>query len=501
MGARRVRAFVWMLAGACLLTLPAAAHAAFPGQNGRIAFTKAQPNGASDIYSVEPSGVAEARLTEDGLSANAAFSPDGLRLAYSSGTRIYVADQYANDPQLVLDTTGVGEIDWSPDGTQLVAALANCAEFDCEYDVYVFGIDGSGLTNLTNSLFSEVNPSWAPDGSKIVYDSGVSGDQDVYVMNPDGTGVENLTSDYAPTAAEPDWLPDGSKIAFESSSSNTTTMNPDGTGKSAVGGGINPAWSPDGSTFAFVSGNFVRVNGPQAGPHGLIGAGDAPDWQVRPPDPVPPPGGGGYPRPKGATPLFVPLVPTYARCTSPSMQHGPPLAYPSCAPQRLGFRLTVGTPDANGQPAEAAGSVRFDSVLGNPTTPADEADVWIGVNQTDVKANSPATGYTDYLGELMLVIPLRATDRFNAGGGTDGSATVVDFPLYVEIPCSATPDSVGSTCAVSTTVDAVVPGFVREGERSVWQAGQLVVQWEGLDQDPNTLADNRPFLTQGVFVP
>jgi hypothetical protein len=197
----------------------------------------------------------------------------------------------------------------------------------------------------------------------------------------------------------------------------------------------------------------------------------------------------------------VPLVPTYTRCTSPSKQHGPPLAYPSCDPQRLGFRLTVGTPDANGHPAEAAGSVRFDSVVGNRTTPEDEADVWIGVHQTDVRANSPAVNFGDYLGELMLVMPLRATDRFNAGGGTNGSATVVDYPLYVEIPCTPTPDAVGSTCDVNTTVDAVVPGLVKEGERTVWQLGQLLVQWEGLDEDPNTLADNRPFLTQGVFVP
>ena len=46
---------------------------------------------------------------------------------------------------------------------------------------------------------------------------------------------------------------------------------------------------------------------------------DDPDWQ---PLPV------AYPRPKGATPTRVSLVPAYRQCTSPDRTHGPPLAFP-----------------------------------------------------------------------------------------------------------------------------------------------------------------------------
>ncbi len=211
-----MRAFVCLLTGAFLLTAPAAAHAAFPGENGRIAFTRVSHDGATDIYSAEPGGIAEIRITEGGQSDNAAFSPDGTRLAYSSGDDILIADQYGNDPQLVLSTgQGVGEIDWSPDGTRLVTALTNCAEFDCEYDIYVLGVDGSGLTNLTNSIFSELNPAWSPDGSLIAFDSIVAAEEDVYTISPDGTGLANLTSDLASGGAEPDWSPDGSRIVFK----------------------------------------------------------------------------------------------------------------------------------------------------------------------------------------------------------------------------------------------------------------------------------------------
>ena len=83
-----------------------------------------------------------------------------------------------------------------------------------------------------------------------------------------------------------------------------------------------------------------------------------------------------YPRPKGATPVQTSLVPAFQPCTSANRMHGPPLAFGSCNPPALrSGQLTVGTPDANGSTANSAGTVRYDAMLGDPGTPADEADV------------------------------------------------------------------------------------------------------------------------------
>ena len=51
-----------------------------------------------------------------------------------------------------------------------------------------------------------------------------------------------------------------------------------------------------------------------------------------------------HPRPKGATPLRVPIVPAYKQCTAANRTHGPALAFPSCNPpvQSLSY-LTVRT--------------------------------------------------------------------------------------------------------------------------------------------------------------
>ena len=107
----------------------------------------------------------------------------------------------------------------------------------------------------------------------------------------------------------------------------------------------------------------------------------------------------GYPRPKGAMVFSAPLVPAYAECASPNRVHGPPLEFASCNPpsERSGF-LTVGTPDANSSPASMSGRMRFDTVVGDPGTPADEADVQIKFSVTDVRDR---TTLADYTGELQ----------------------------------------------------------------------------------------------------
>jgi hypothetical protein len=82
------------------------------------------------------------------------------------------------------------------------------------------------------------------------------------------------------------------------------------------------------------------------------------------------------------------------------------------------------------------------------------------------------------------------------------SATVSDFALEFNVPCTATPDDLfGSDCAVSTSFDALFPGAVREGDRGVWEIQRAYVYDGGADGVGKTNADNTMFLRQGVFVP
>ena len=58
----------------------------------------------------------------------------------------------------------------------------------------------------------------------------------------------------------------------------------------------------------------------------------------------------------------------------------------------------------------------------------------------------------------------------------------------------------GSTCGVVTSLDAIVPGAINEGQRSIWQMGQVQVSDGGEDGNTAT-APNTVFARQGIFVP
>ena len=80
--------------------------------------------------------------------------------------------------------------------------------------------------------------------------------------------------------------------------------------------------------------------------------------------------------------------------------------------------------------------------------------------------------------------------------------TATDVPFSFAVPCAATPDnSIGSTCSVTTTANAVLPGTVRESKRSVWQLGQFELYDGGSDGDADTPAGNTLFAEQGLFLP
>jgi hypothetical protein len=283
------------------------------------------------------------------------------------------------------------------------------------------------------------------------------------------------------TAAEADW-PSQSRL-IEVMDNRDGTLSIFGTMVDHAAAVGTPAPGSDASGFdtdqlAALNREFA-YNDPQKG--GGTGEGTATDRndELLVPDPR-----RHYPRPRGASPLRVPLVPAFAQCTSPNRTHGAPLAFPSCGPPvPRSSLLTVGTPDANGRAANSVGSVLF-RVL--------PADVGLSVSLADVRRSSDLA---DYTGEIRETTMLRLTDRRN------DDATMVDVPVSADIGCSGTADgSVGSTCAVATTVNALVPNTVREGDRAIWELGPVEV-YDGGPDGVGSTADNTVFARQGLFVP
>ena len=224
--------------------------------------------------------------------------------------------------------------------------------------------------------------------------------------------------------------------------------------------------------------------------------------------------GASHPRPKGATPMRMSLVPSYSACTGGNRTHGPPLAFASCNPPApSSARATVGTPDALGGAANSVSHLRlaYWPCLGGNCFPEDD-DMGFEIALNDVRCvpaggrcgTANASGPADYSGEVRFSFTVRLSDHWNAsapGGGPD-PATVQDFTTGFAWACvQSGSTSIGSTCNYSTSLNAQIPGAVRGDRRAVWAMNAVEIYDGGADGDGDTTADNTLFARPGIFVP
>jgi hypothetical protein len=205
-------------------------------------------------------------------------------------------------------------------------------------------------------------------------------------------------------------------------------------------------------------------------------------------------------------------VPAYTQCTASNRTHGPPLAFASCNPPgEVSNQATVGSPDALGGVANFTGFLRFRVLVGAPGPP-DDSEVYLNASLADVRCRPTGSrcggansgGAADYSGELRAAVTMRMTDRWNApvaGGGSD-AATVQEVPLEASFACGQTAStSIGSSCTLATSAQALVPGLVKDTKRAIWEMDRSRVYDGGADGDGDTPGDNTLFAVQGIFVP
>ncbi len=139
-------------------------------------------------------------------------------------------------------------------------------------EIYVMDADGENQRRLTNNPSNDRNPSWSPDGKRIVFASDRAGHADandrptseIYVMDADGENQRRLTNNPS-NDRNPSWSPDGKRIAFASDRNKERgnhnyeiyVMDADGGNPQRLtnnpDGDRYPSWSPDGKRIAFAS--------------------------------------------------------------------------------------------------------------------------------------------------------------------------------------------------------------------------------------------------------
>jgi Tol biopolymer transport system component/DNA-binding winged helix-turn-helix (wHTH) protein len=146
------------------------------------------------------------------------WSPDGVRIAYTSGKNAGVDDIFVRPArsdaaeELVLQTATTKHVtDWSPDGRYIVYVETNPRT---KLDVWLLPMFGDRrpvpfLATSANEMQAQVSP----DGHWIAYASDESGQWEIYVR-PFPTGGEPRLKISTDGGVEPQWRPDGRELFY-----------------------------------------------------------------------------------------------------------------------------------------------------------------------------------------------------------------------------------------------------------------------------------------------
>ncbi len=262
-------ASLWVMnadgSGARRLTAGRASSPSWSPDGRHIAYDD-QDDGA--IWLVGADGSGTRRLALESGGAN--WSPDATTIVFFSWrdhpgqeqrNELYVmAADGSNQVRLTDNEAEDVEAGWSPDGTR----IAFTSSRDGNSEIYVVSADGSDPRRLTSDPSPDEGPAWSPDGSRILFTSyrdGAdpltlgSGNAEIFTVRPDGSGSTNLT-DSVDWDGYPAWSPEGSRIAFSINNGvefDLYVMNADGTERRRLAGvaGANgiandccPAWRP-----------------------------------------------------------------------------------------------------------------------------------------------------------------------------------------------------------------------------------------------------------------
>jgi Tol biopolymer transport system component len=282
------------------------AEAAFPGNNGKIAFVSRVSHTDTEIVTMKANGDNKTALTNNGRfirDEDPAFSANGRKIAFASNRSsrsgeldIYTMSANGTDKKRVTRSESPDlNPAWSPNGTRIAF---DSTRHD-NNDIYVINQDGTGLTRITTSQLHDSSPAWSPDGTRIAFVRGGA----IYLMKPAPESATNrpqrlTTSGSAEDESDPSWSPDGTRLVFTDGQTGVLelySIRADGSSQIRLtnSSGRDPAWSPDGTKIAFsakrgsasTSGIYVMNAAPESAtnrPKRLTGNAtnnDAPDWQ------------------------------------------------------------------------------------------------------------------------------------------------------------------------------------------------------------------------------
>jgi Tol biopolymer transport system component len=180
-------------------------------------------NGIYSIRSSDGGGLLRITSNPGGSDEPGDYSPNGKRLVFGRSDQngdpggLFVVNVNGTGlKQITPKGTPSSQADWSPQGNEIV--FSQHLTPNVHSSIWVVHADGTGLheihvqpesacggPNSDPTADGCFEPRWSPDGTKIIFAKGTSGDSDsnIYTVNVDGTGLTQVT--HGARDQTPDW--------------------------------------------------------------------------------------------------------------------------------------------------------------------------------------------------------------------------------------------------------------------------------------------------------
>ncbi|WP_439659653.1 amidohydrolase family protein [Lentzea sp. HUAS TT2] len=162
------------------------------------------------------------KLTQ-GTNISVSRSRDGKWLAIDLVTAIWVLPSTGGEARKLTDELQDATLpSFGPRGQ-----IAFQSYRDGNYHLYLIGLDGHGLKQLTRGKYDHREPAFSPDGKRLAFVSDRAGSYGVHVLDLATNAITQLTG-VPDEAAAPQWSADGKRIIFTVGNAAVDTVTLDG---------------------------------------------------------------------------------------------------------------------------------------------------------------------------------------------------------------------------------------------------------------------------------